>query len=76
VGGRTLVRQLMAGDGYQCSSQRTVHFGVGDATSIDQLVVKWPHGAEQTFDNVPVDREVMLLEGAAQLVDVPRDKEN
>ena len=53
VGGRTLVRQLMAGNGYQCSNQRTVHLGVGDATSIDQLVVKWPDGTEQTFDNVP-----------------------
>jgi tetratricopeptide (TPR) repeat protein len=76
VGDRTLVRQLMAGNGYECSSQRSVHFGVGDAPSIDQLVVKWPDGLEQTFTNVPVDREVVLLEGAAQFVDVPRDKEH
>jgi tetratricopeptide (TPR) repeat protein len=76
VRGRRLVRQLIAGNGFQCSSQRTVHFGVGDAARIDQLVVKWPSGVEQTFDNVPVDREVILLEGAAQLVEVPRDMEN
>jgi tetratricopeptide (TPR) repeat protein len=76
LGPRTLVRQLTAGDGFQCSNQRTVHIGVGDATSIEQLVVKWPDGTEQAFDNVPVDREVILLEGATQLVGMPRDRED
>ena len=76
VGERTLVRQLTAGDGFQCSNQRAVHVGVGDAASIDRLVVTWPNGTQQSFDNVPVDREVMLREGAAQLLDVPRDRED
>jgi len=75
VGDRTLVRQLTAGDGFQCSNERTVHFGVGNATQIDQLVIKWPSGTAQTFDKVPLDRDVLLVEGAAQLVDVPRDGE-
>jgi hypothetical protein len=70
------VRQLSAGDGFQCSNQRVVHWGVGDATRIDQLVVKWPDGTHQTWDGVPVDREVVLVQGAAQIADVPRDRED
>ena len=73
VGDRTLVRQLTAGNGFQCSSQRAVHLGLGPAASIDQLIVKWPDGTEQVFDNVPADREVMLVEGAPVLLEVPRD---
>ena len=72
IGDRNLIRQLMAGNGYQCSSQHTVHFGLGEATRVDQLIVRWPDGTEQTFADVPVDREVMLVEGVDQLVDVPR----
>ena len=73
VGDRTFVRHLTAGNGFQCSSQRAVHFGIGPATSIDQLIVRWPDGTEQVFDSVPADREVMLVEGATSLLDVPRD---
>ncbi len=73
VGDRTLVRQLTAGNGFQCSSQRAVHLGIGESTRIDQLIVKWPDGTEQVFDDVPADREVMLVEGAPSLLDVPRD---
>lgn len=73
VGERTLVRQLTAGNGFQCSNQRSVHLGIGQAASLDQLIVKWPDGTEQVFENVPADREVMLVEGASSLFDVPRD---
>ncbi len=73
IGDRTIVRQLTAGDGFQCSSQRVIHLGVGDATQIDELLIRWPAGLQQKFENVPVDREVLLLEGAGQLMDLPRD---
>ncbi len=76
VGPRTLVRQLTAGDGFQCSNQHIVHVGLGDAARIDQLQVRWPNGRQQTFDDVPADREVMLVEGAAELMDLPRDRED
>ena len=50
-----------------------MHLGIGESTRIDQLIVKWPDGTEQVFDDVPADREVMLVEGAPSLLDVPRD---
>jgi hypothetical protein len=40
---------------------------------VDQLVVRWPNGEKATFDNVPVDREFILVEGSDQLTDMPRD---
>lgn len=73
VGDREIVRHLHAGHGFQCSCQRVIHFGLGDAKQVDQLVVRWPSGERETFDNVPTDREVMLVEGSGQLIDMPRD---
>lgn len=73
IGDRSIMRQLTAGDGFQCSSQRMIHFGVGDAAQVDELVIRWPSGTQETFTGVPVNREVILIEGTQQLIDLPRD---
>ncbi|QDU36340.1 tetratricopeptide repeat protein [Maioricimonas rarisocia] len=52
VGKRTIVRQLTAGDGYQVSNERRVIIGTGSAEVIDELVIRWPSGAVQTFRDV------------------------
>jgi tetratricopeptide (TPR) repeat protein len=65
------VRQLTAGDGYQASNQRALILGLGNANVIKSLTVRWPHGVEQTFHDVPVDREVLLVEGRSELVELP-----
>jgi tetratricopeptide (TPR) repeat protein len=60
--GRTLVRQLTAGDGYQASNERRIVFGLGAATQIDTLTVRWPSGHLQTFPNVAINAELLLVE--------------
>lgn len=64
-------KQLTAGDGYQASNQRVVHAGLGQSDVIRQLTVRWPHGAKQTFVNIPADQEWLAVEGRAELVAVP-----
>ncbi len=63
VGGRTLVRQLTAGDGYQATNERRLIFGLGDAKQIDELVVRWPSGLVQRFNNIATPGELWLIEG-------------
>lgn len=63
VNHRTITRQLTAGSGYQASNERRLIVGVGDAQQIDELVVRWPSGKVQKFENVPVSQEVWLPEG-------------
>lgn len=63
VGDRTMVRQLTAGDGYQASNERQLSFGTGNAEQVDELVVKWPSGAVQTFSDVPTSCSISLTEG-------------
>jgi tetratricopeptide (TPR) repeat protein len=63
IGGRTLTRQLTAGDGYQASNERRIIIGTEAAAAIDRLTVRWPSGREQTFDDVASSQEAILVEG-------------
>lgn len=62
---RTLVRQLMSGDGYQASNQRQLIFGLDQSTVIEHLDVRWPSGRLQSFKQIPVNSEILLIEGNA-----------
>ena len=44
VGPLTLVRTIEGGGSYISASDRRVHFGLGDATRVDRLEVRWPSG--------------------------------
>ncbi len=50
--------------GYMSSSEPAVHFGLGADTIIKRLVVTWPSGHVQTFENVAVDRRFTITEPA------------
>ena len=45
--GGVFQKQLVAGDGFQASNERVLHFGLGDAASIAELHVRWPSGRER-----------------------------
>jgi tetratricopeptide (TPR) repeat protein len=61
--GRSRVKQLTGGDGYQASNQRLLVLGLGDDPGIAELVVRWPSGREQTFRNLAAGGEYLLVEG-------------
>lgn len=65
---RVLMRQLSAGDGYQASNQRQLVFGLGGNTVADQVEVEWPSGQTQTYYDVPVGAEILLIEGEEHLI--------
>ena len=60
---RTSVRQMTAGDGFQCSNERRLVCGLGSGTLVDQIQVNWPSGLEQTFGAIEADQELIIVEG-------------
>jgi hypothetical protein len=74
--GHTTIHQLVAGGGYQCCNQTMLQFGLAAAEQAEQVVVRWPSGLEQVFDNVPAKREYLLVEGAAELAELPRHEDD
>ncbi len=57
-------KQLLAGDGVMASNERVLQFGVGEATSISRLHVKWPSGETTVLENLSANTTVDLVEGA------------
>ncbi|MCA9083558.1 MAG: VCBS repeat-containing protein [Planctomycetaceae bacterium] len=64
-------RQLIAGSGYQANNERTLLFGLGQATEVSVLTVQWPSGSRQTFQGLPTNRHIIILEGRDQTFEVP-----
>jgi Na+-translocating ferredoxin:NAD+ oxidoreductase RnfD subunit len=59
--GRRLSEEVHAGSSYLSSEDPRVHFGLGTATRVDQLVVRFPSGAVTRLDGVTADRVVHVL---------------
>ncbi|MED5271536.1 MAG: ASPIC/UnbV domain-containing protein, partial [Candidatus Thermoplasmatota archaeon] len=56
------VQQKFACSGsFGCSDQR-MHFGLGDATKIHSVVVKWPSGETQEWFDIDINQIVILHE--------------
>jgi hypothetical protein len=59
--GTRLSSDVRAGSSYLSSEDPRVHFGLGSATRIAQLIVRSPSGEYTRLANVPVDRVVDVL---------------
>jgi hypothetical protein len=48
-------------------SSLNVHFGIGQATTIDQVIIRWPSGVIDTYNNVSPNQRLSVVEGGATL---------
>jgi len=64
AGDRKWTRQVVGGNGYFASNERKILFGLGRSERIDRLQVRWPSGMRQTLQDLAVDRELTIVEGA------------
>ncbi len=62
-GGLTQYDEVKSGGSYLSSSDLRVHFGLGAATVIDRLEVRWPSGHRDIVQHPPVDRILVVKEG-------------
>jgi enediyne biosynthesis protein E4 len=58
--GRRLVREVHAGSSYLSSEDPRLHFGLGAASTVKELLVRFPGGRTVTRRNVRVDRLVAV----------------
>src|SRR5207247_1582202 len=67
--GRRLVREVQAGSSYLSSEDPRVHFGLGAATNVSQLIVRYPDGHIVYRNDVPADRIVFIPRQARSATD-------
>lgn len=60
VAGRTQTREIRLGSNYLSNDPVVAHFGLGPATRVERLEVRWPDGRVDEHRNVEVDREILL----------------
>ncbi|MBZ5701843.1 MAG: CRTAC1 family protein [Acidobacteriia bacterium] len=64
AGGLKQVDEVRANSSFLSASDARLHFGLGGATSVEQVVIRWPSGLVEKMTALPVDREVVIREGA------------
>ena len=62
VGEKSYTREVRSTAGYQAGSSTRLHFGLGTATSINELHIEWPSGEAQVLKDVAVDQRLAILE--------------
>ena len=71
AGGLRLMREVNGGNGFESQSSTRLHFGLGAATRIDDLEIRWPSGLVQKLAPaaVAVNRIYRVEEGQSARVD-------
>ena len=60
----TQIRDIRSGQGFKYMSSLNAHFGIGQATTINQVVIRWPSGLVDTYNNVTPNQRFLVVEGA------------
>jgi hypothetical protein len=74
AGARTFVDEVRSGSSFISNSDMRVHFGLGAATKIDWVQVRWPSELTERFENLTVDSIQTLKEGAGRPANSPAAK--
>jgi enediyne biosynthesis protein E4 len=63
AGGLTQTAEVRSNSSFLSASDPRVYFGLGSATRVDSIEVRWPSGALDRVGTVPADEEVTIQEG-------------
>ncbi|HEX2267970.1 MAG TPA: CRTAC1 family protein [Pyrinomonadaceae bacterium] len=55
-------RDVISGNSYASQNDLALHFGLGSATKVDKLEIKWPDGSVQTVRVPGVDRKITIVQ--------------
>ncbi len=64
TGDTTQIGEVQGGGSYLSQNDLRLHFGLGAASRVDRLEVRWPNGLEEVWTGVQADRVLTLEEGS------------
>jgi hypothetical protein len=64
--GHVQAQEVTAAAGFSAQNQRRLHYGLGDAAAVDQVVIRWPSGRRQTIERPELDRLHRITEPDGQ----------
>jgi hypothetical protein len=63
IGERRITREVLGASSYLSACDHRVHFGLGSADQIDELMIRWPGGSQQTVSGLAAGAHYHLIEG-------------
>ncbi len=55
-------RDVISGGSYASQNDMTLHFGLGAATAVDKVEIKWPDGTSELIQIPGVDRKLTVIQ--------------
>lgn len=56
------IREVRAGESYGINNSFQLHFGLGQSTEVETMVIKWPSGLQETFSNLAANSAITVIE--------------
>jgi hypothetical protein len=67
AGGVTTVKEVSGGAGRGSFNSLPVEFGLGNATTVEIVKIRWPNGTTETFNNINSNQINIIKEGSSTL---------
>jgi hypothetical protein len=64
TGGRKQISEVRSGGNYISHDDMRIHFGLGEASRVDRVRIRWPNGNMEELGGFEADRFVTIREGA------------
>jgi len=58
----TQIKQITSGESFISANALDVNFGLGKSTEIDELLIIWPSGTKQKFENLEINQILEITE--------------
>jgi len=69
--GRSQTKYLKAGSGFLSQHTKELFFGLGDFTGAVNALIRWPSGATQAFERLPIGHHIQIKESSPEFVAKP-----
>ncbi|WP_447636288.1 FG-GAP-like repeat-containing protein [Flavobacterium microcysteis] len=58
------IRDVRSGEGFEFANTLNTHFGIGTATEIEKVIIKWPSGLVDIIQSPSKNSRLLVIEGA------------
>lgn len=62
------LREVKSGSSYLCQSDMRLHFGLGQASMVTRIEIRWHSGLEETFEGIKPNQFLEIREGDGRLI--------
>lgn len=62
LGNRSLIREADGGSSYLSHHSNVIHFGLGNHSSIDSLIITWPGGHQDIYTQLKANKAIKVVE--------------